>query len=486
MLIQAFGLLCRIVKAEVWSSTTAEMPEMKQEKQHQGNAEYSFDPYISGSSLPPDAFQEELTGKSLPEQVKFLKERGYTFRVISERLNVPMTNCYTAIKRFHLPKEYWDRIKTELRRKRRAREAAEENAVAKVLAKIPPFSKKQRLLDGIQNTFQGSSEVDDSNNITATSINVPIATSVRQGSPKTIQRKHLTHEDGKLVQYYRDQGLTLQKIAEKLQIPISSCYRILKRYQVSQKAGMIIGVKQSNSSHDQEFITTECSPTTKSTSELLLGMVDASMKSMPYPLNSKSPNQDLSTENIKSENNFIKSDQNLLTKSQSLFETDKNCQDVFHSKEIESGPENFTTWNNKNKCLICGVDVESLNAISYIKHMKLHQIQFGKVEIDNEKLSCMNEDDDIAPTLQPQSTSNLSQPQSPCLQPENFDIRSLPSTSASAIANISHVLQAIREKLEWASKEITTTTDPEKILGLMKVIASGLQILGQYATVPNK
>lgn len=34
-----------------------------------------------------------------------------------------MTNCYTAIKRFHLPKEYWDRIKTELRRKRRAREA---------------------------------------------------------------------------------------------------------------------------------------------------------------------------------------------------------------------------------------------------------------------------------------------------------------------------------------------------------------------------
>ncbi|VDD96683.1 unnamed protein product [Enterobius vermicularis] len=471
--------------------------EVKQEKQRKGSVEHSYDPYMSGTFLPPDAFQEELAGKNLPEQVKFLKERGYTFRVISERLNVPMTNCYTAIKRFHLPKEYWDRIKTELRRKRRAREAlqAEENAVAKVLAKIPPFSKKQRLLDGLQNTVQSSSGVEDGNTTNTTNLEVQASTPARHGSPKAIQRKHLTHEDGKLVQYYRDQGLTLQKIAEKLQIPISSCYRILKRYQVSQKAGIIMGAKQNNESHETEFAASEGSPTTKSTSELLLGMVDASMKSLPYSPASKSPGQEMATENIKNENDFVRNGQ-ALPKPQPLYESDKNCQEVLNSRDIESASENLIPWNSKNKCLVCGMDVESLNAAGYIKHVKLHQ--FSKTETQNERLNSVNEDDDIAPvsstknlffkTLQPQSTTSSSQPQSPSLplQPESFDLRNVPSTSTGPIADISHVLQAIREKLEWASKEITTTTDPDKILGLMKVIASGLQILGQYAASPNK
>lgn len=38
-----------------------------------------------------------------------------------------------------------------------------------------------------------------------------------------------------------------------------------------------MGAKQNNESHETEFAASEGSPTTKSTSELLLGMVDASM-----------------------------------------------------------------------------------------------------------------------------------------------------------------------------------------------------------------
>lgn len=41
-------------------------------------------------------------------------------------------------------------------------------------------------------------------------------------------RKHLTLEDGKIVQYWRDQGLTLQKIAEKLKVGF---FKFSKRFQ---------------------------------------------------------------------------------------------------------------------------------------------------------------------------------------------------------------------------------------------------------------
>ena len=51
---------------------------------------------------------------------------------------------------------------------------------------------------------------------------------------------------------------------------------------MSQKVGQIVEAKQNNdlhAIHEKDFIASDCSPTTinKSTSELLLGMVDASM-----------------------------------------------------------------------------------------------------------------------------------------------------------------------------------------------------------------
>ncbi|VDM47739.1 unnamed protein product [Toxocara canis] len=42
----------------------------------------------SDARIEPNAFEDELRGKTLSEQVKFLKEQGLTFRTISERLNV--------------------------------------------------------------------------------------------------------------------------------------------------------------------------------------------------------------------------------------------------------------------------------------------------------------------------------------------------------------------------------------------------------------
>lgn len=67
-----------------------------------------------------------------------------------------------------------------------------------------------------------------------------------------------------------------------IKMPMSSCYRAMKRYQVSQKANLIMGAE--NGVTGDVTGTTVVEPVlednralTKSTSELLLGMVNASM-----------------------------------------------------------------------------------------------------------------------------------------------------------------------------------------------------------------
>ncbi|VDN54184.1 unnamed protein product [Dracunculus medinensis] len=379
----------------------------------------------------PNAYDLELQGKNLGEQVKFLKEQGWTFRLISERLNVPMTNCYTAIKKLRLPDEYWDKIKAEVRLKRRAKEAVENQLTAEIFANIPTILKKRLQTESSPNDESEKTESEAKRK----------CSSMSNEFMSLSGRKHLTLEDGKIVQYWRDQGLTLQKIAEKLKMPMSSCYRAMKRYQVSQKANLIMGNESNNSSADTTnstanaiTVSVAAASTTasnietnytisegnhscsKSISELLLGMVNATMKNDAINCTNELDQQ---TNGVTNRLSFPES-------------TSAPKEDKARSNKSNKSSINTNLWKNRlagNHCLFCGLELQSLSTDAISQHIAL----------------CRSNSSQASPvnlTTQPSITVPL---------------------------DTYNVIITVKDKMDWAATKIADSNDLDEIIGLMKV-----------------
>uniref|UniRef100_A0A915BKR0 BED-type domain-containing protein n=1 Tax=Parascaris univalens TaxID=6257 RepID=A0A915BKR0_PARUN len=441
-------------------------------------------------TIEPDAFVEELKGKNFTEQVKFLKEQGLTFRTISERLNVPITNCHTAIKKLGLPSEYWEKVKAEVRMRRKAKEITIGNAsdghrtflstavhsrkrhqeelqqdFGRELELTPSPSKMPSLFNGV--VGKQSSDRMPRFHVDHTAMNLAQtpAPFFSENMPLS-GRKHLTLEDGKMVQYWRDKGLTLQKIAEKLQMPMSSCYRAMKRYQVSQKANLIMGAE--NGVTGDVTATTVVEPVlednrtlTKSTSELLLGMVNASMSNLPSTSNG---------------NSSAAQPERTASAHSSVQNSETTVQE-FLSEERRRKPKQSVSWafimptNRPNiyQCIICGLEMQSPNAWNISQHLKMRhpeKFQEAKNTEIQKKMKSGKDDAEVSSNACLASHSRTSS-DSHCSVPLSQETN--------------HVLQTIKEKLEWAAAKMTSSTDAEEIITLMKVMSSGLTLLKQFA-----
>ncbi|VDK54887.1 unnamed protein product [Anisakis simplex] len=446
----------------------------------------------SDAKIEANAFEEELRGKNLSEQVKFLKEQGLTFRTISERLNVPITNCHTAIKKLRLPTEYWERIKAEVRIKKRQQEmvANELTNGHQGFANTNSASSRKRHHEELQQDFGRELDLTSPskmpNSLVASLANSeihsfqPTTPNINENMPLS-GRKHLTLEDGKVVQYWRDKGLTLQKIAEKLQMPMSSCYRAMKRYQVSQKASMIMTndktpTSSSSTCTSTANIITSTTTTpidslididnrtiTKSTSELLLGMVNASMNNLP-----SSSNGNLSLNTSERVNN---------TSLSSVSNIESSISELL-AEERRRKPKQSPYWAfilpssrpNIYQCILCGLEMQCPSAWNVSQHMKMRHPDIRQ-EIKNseaqKKIKTPKEDPEISSNLfiaaSHSRTSSNSHSPVPVSQETNY------------------VLQTIKEKLEWAALKMTSSTDTEEIISLMKVMSSGLTLLKQFS-----
>ncbi|VDM40295.1 unnamed protein product, partial [Toxocara canis] len=380
---------------------------------------------------------------------------------------VPITNCHTAIKKLRLPQEYWERVKAEVRIKKRAQEMMAgdvSDGHHSFLGTTNPSRKRHQ--EELQQDFGRELELSPSPSKVAslatgviTQTSQPVAS---ENMPLT-GRKHLTLEDGKVVQYWRDKGLTLQKIAEKLQMPMSSCYRAMKRYQVSQKANLIMGTEKNiaNTSTVIEPILDDNRTLAKSTSELLLGMVNASMNNLPSTSNG---------------NTTIASERTSSAVS-SAHNPETTVQEFLAEERRRKPKQGAAYWafivpsNRPNiyQCVLCGLEMHCPNAWNVSQHMKMRhpEIRQEAKNAEGQKKTKMTKEDSEAPpnlfTASHSRTSSDSHSPVPLSQ------------------ETSYVLQTIKEKLEWAAAKMTSSTDTEEIISLMKVMSSGLTLLKQFS-----
>ncbi|MFH4975998.1 hypothetical protein AB6A40_002707 [Gnathostoma spinigerum] len=416
-------------------------------------------------------WEEELkTCDGLGEKVKFLKEQGLTFRLISERLNVPMTNCYTAIKKLRLPQEYWDKMKAEMRIRKRQQEAIEEGRHPEILSdtSVIPRKRLSKSINDDENGFSSILSMSSANG----SAGSPEKNTTMSG------RKHLTLEDGKVVQFWRDQGLTLQKIADKLQMPMSSCYRAMKRYQVTQKASQIIADKSTASvqNHDDEMLQLDENHfLPKSTSELLLGMVNASMSDLTSSLNQSDSiiarDTSMSTSSATAESPLPASkDDNFSARS--LLVNDRRRGRFLNQNAIWNFVRNSTRSENTHCCILCGYELPFANVWSISQHL---------CSCHPERLSDSKSQEGQLPTMSSfmnNGTSNVIS--------SNGIRPSPPATPSSSISPLptpqdyTRMMLMIRNKLEWAAEQMAHSTNPEEIVGLMRVMSNGLEIMKQF------